>query len=71
MTETNPANDHVAREEGLVFMPRFDQNGLITAVAVEHKTHQVLEPSRRWLHIQQRCIWQDLGRTEYDVYLIW
>ena len=42
MTETKPPNDHVAREEGLVFMPRFDQNGLITAVAVEHKTHQVL-----------------------------
>ena len=42
MTETNPPNDHVAREEGLVFMPRFDQNGLITAVAVEHKTHEVL-----------------------------
>lgn len=33
---------HHEREEGAEFMPRFDQNGLITAVAVDHETQNVL-----------------------------
>ena len=42
MTKATSTNDHIAREEGLDFMPRFDQSGLITAVAVDHQTHKVL-----------------------------
>ena len=35
-------SDHKEREEGSNFLPRFDQNGLITAVAVDYQTQQVL-----------------------------
>ena len=38
--KTHP--DPADREEGEVFLPRFDQNGLITAVTVDHQTQQVL-----------------------------
>ena len=42
MIKITPQDTYVAREEGLDFLPRFDQNGLITAVTVEHQTHKVL-----------------------------
>ena len=42
MSKSPSTTQHVIREEGLVFMPRFDQNGLITAVAVDHQTNQLL-----------------------------
>lgn len=38
---TSPSSSH-EREEGVAFMPRFDQNGLITAVTVDHATQKVL-----------------------------
>jgi phosphoribosyl-AMP cyclohydrolase len=42
MTEKTAQTKRLAREEGLEFMPRFDDNGLITAVAIHHKTREVL-----------------------------
>jgi len=36
------SSESKAREEGLEFMPKFDANGLITAIAQEYKTGQVL-----------------------------
>ena len=42
MTHSTTPNDQSAREEGLAFLPRFDANGLITAVAIDHKSRDVL-----------------------------
>lgn len=36
------ANDTSRREQGSEFMPKFDANGLITAVAVDHRTGVLL-----------------------------
>ncbi|WP_432787404.1 phosphoribosyl-AMP cyclohydrolase [Novosphingobium rhizosphaerae] len=35
-------NDSLQREQGTAFMPRFDSQGLVTAVAIEHRTGQLL-----------------------------
>ena len=34
--------DKNEREQGRDFLPRFDANGLLTAVAVDHETYEVL-----------------------------
>jgi phosphoribosyl-AMP cyclohydrolase len=38
----SPSEDSTNREQGSTFMPKFDANGLITAVAVEHGTGALL-----------------------------
>ena len=35
-------NDSLQREQGTTFMPRFDSHGLVTAVAIDHRTGQLL-----------------------------
>jgi len=35
-------NDFLQREQGTAFMPRFDSHGLVTAVAIDHRTGQLL-----------------------------
>nr|WP_084390723.1 MULTISPECIES: phosphoribosyl-AMP cyclohydrolase [unclassified Novosphingobium] len=35
-------NDSLQREQGTAFMPRFDSHGLVTAVAIDHRTGQLL-----------------------------
>ncbi|NKJ41552.1 phosphoribosyl-AMP cyclohydrolase [Novosphingobium sp. SG916] len=35
-------NDSLQREQGTAFMPRFDSQGLVTAVAIDHRTGQLL-----------------------------
>jgi phosphoribosyl-AMP cyclohydrolase len=45
MTQPDPhkaPHPHHEREEGALFMPRFDANGLMTAVAIDHATQKVL-----------------------------
>lgn len=39
---TTPANQQDLREQGSVFMPRFDSHGLVTAVAVDRTSGRLL-----------------------------
>lgn len=39
---SSPFIDKEKQEEGDMFAPRFDQNGLITAIACDHVTNEVL-----------------------------
>jgi phosphoribosyl-AMP cyclohydrolase len=42
LTISDPASDVVLREQGSKFMPRYDAAGLITAVAVDHRSGRIL-----------------------------
>jgi phosphoribosyl-AMP cyclohydrolase len=42
MTQFDPPVAGAEQEEGLAFRPKFDSSGLITAVAVDHETGEVL-----------------------------
>lgn len=41
-TPLSQSEDAARREQGAEFLPRFDANGLLTAVAVDHRTGELL-----------------------------
>lgn len=41
-TISNPSEETTLREQGDRFMPKFDSAGLLTAVAIDHRTGQIL-----------------------------